>query len=54
MGNDGIFCSHLEYIMVIWYILCLLGNLCSANLVYFPHFGIVCQNKSGNPDVHHR
>jgi hypothetical protein len=31
----GIFCTHLVYFMVIWYI--------------FPHFGMLYQEKSGNP-----
>jgi hypothetical protein len=31
----GIFCCHLVYFMFIWYI--------------FPRFGILCQEKSGNP-----
>jgi hypothetical protein len=39
MENDGIFYGHLEYFTVIWYIL----------WPYFPHFGMLCQEKSGNP-----
>jgi hypothetical protein len=34
----GIFCGHLVYFMFIWYI--------------YPRFGILCQEKSGNPDAH--
>jgi hypothetical protein len=33
----GIFCGHLEHFMVIWYI--------------FPRFGMLHQEKSGNPGV---
>jgi hypothetical protein len=49
MENAGIFYGHWEYFTVIWYILWPFCNVCSGNLVYFPHFGIMCQEKSGNP-----
>jgi hypothetical protein len=34
---------HVVYFVVIWYISSLLG--------IFSHFGMLCQEKSGNPDV---
>jgi hypothetical protein len=34
--------GHLGYFMTIWYILCSSG-------VFFPGFGIMYQEKSGNP-----
>jgi hypothetical protein len=43
----------LEYFIVIWNILqsfgIPIGTYCCGNLVYFPRFGILCQEKSGNP-----
>jgi hypothetical protein len=48
MENAGIFNVHLEYIMVIWNILWPFGNVVVIWYI-FPHFGIVCQEKSGNP-----
>jgi hypothetical protein len=57
----GIFYGHLVYFMAIWYILWPFGNLVGilyilwpfGNLVairlIFPRFGILCQEKSGNP-----
>jgi hypothetical protein len=36
-GHFGIFCDHLVYFMTIWYI--------------FPRFGMLCREKSGNPDL---
>jgi hypothetical protein len=52
--------KRLVYYMAIWNILWPFGiyyghseywnsNLCSVNLVYFPHFGTLYQEKSGNP-----
>jgi hypothetical protein len=49
MEKNGIFYGDLEYITVFWYNCGPFGNLCSGKLVNFPHFGIVCQEKSGNP-----
>jgi hypothetical protein len=51
MEEVGIFFGHLEYLtainivqfLAIWYF--------SGHLVYFPRFGIMCQEKSGNPDL---
>jgi hypothetical protein len=45
MENVGIFYGHLEYFTAIWYILWPFGNL----LYNFPLFGILCEEKSGNP-----
>jgi hypothetical protein len=48
MEKIGIFYRHLEYIMVIWYI-----SWPSPNLVAIwyrlPRFGLLSQEKSGNP-----
>jgi hypothetical protein len=41
----GIFCGHLVYIFVIWYIC----GIFYGYLVYFSRFGILYQEKSGNP-----
>jgi hypothetical protein len=48
MENAGIFYGHLEYFTVIWYIL---WPFCNAVLIWyiFPRFGLLCQEKSGNP-----
>jgi hypothetical protein len=43
LENVDMFYGHLKYFMTIWY------NLCS--LVHFFGFGIVHQEKSGNPGV---
>jgi hypothetical protein len=45
MGKVGIFHGHLEYIMANWYILWAFGFL----VAHFSRFGILCQEKSGNP-----
>jgi hypothetical protein len=45
----GIFCGHLVYFVVIWYILWSFGIFC-GHLVYFFRFGMLYQEKSGNPD----
>jgi hypothetical protein len=41
------FYGHLVYFMAIWYIL---WPLCNVVVIWyiFPHFGILCQGKSGN------
>jgi hypothetical protein len=46
--NAGIFYGHLEYFTVIWYILWTFGNVVVTWYI-FPRFGILCQEKSGNP-----
>jgi hypothetical protein len=49
MKNVGIFYAHLEYIMAIWCILWSFGNFVIFGRYIFHHFGILCQEKSGNP-----
>jgi hypothetical protein len=51
MENVVIYSAHLEYFMIIRYILWNLGNFI-AILVFFPRFGILYQEKSGNPALH--
>jgi hypothetical protein len=46
----GLFHGHLEYIAAIWYISLPFGNL-AAIWNISPCFGILCHEKSGNPDV---
>jgi hypothetical protein len=48
MENTSIFYGHLEYFTVIWYILWTFGNVVVISYI-FPLFGIMCQEKSGNP-----
>jgi hypothetical protein len=48
MENVGIFYDHLVYFTAIGNTLWPFGIFCS-NLVYFPRFGILDQEKSGNP-----
>jgi hypothetical protein len=48
MENAGIFYVHLEYFMVIWYILWLFGNVVVIWYI-FTRFGKLCREKSGNP-----
>jgi hypothetical protein len=43
------FYGHWAYLTAIWYILLLFGTL-NGNLVYFPSFGMLYQEKSGNPE----
>jgi hypothetical protein len=45
----GMFYDHLVCFMTIWYILWPFGIFC-VHLVYFSGFGIMYQEKSGNPD----
>jgi hypothetical protein len=48
MENAGIFYGHFGIFTVSWYILWPFGNV--AVIWYsFPRFGILCQEKSGNP-----
>jgi hypothetical protein len=44
-----IFYGHLEYFMEIWNILCPLGTF-YIHLAHFSGFGIMYQEKSGNPE----
>jgi hypothetical protein len=48
MRNAGIFYGHLEYFTVIYYILWPFG-IVVVILYIFSRFGILCQEKSGNP-----
>jgi hypothetical protein len=48
LENVDIFYGHLEYFMNIWDILQPFGTFC-VNLVHFSGFGIMHQEKSGNP-----
>jgi hypothetical protein len=41
---------HLECITAIWYTLWVFGNLVALRYI-FPRFGILCHEKSGNPDL---
>jgi hypothetical protein len=41
--------GHFVYCVAIWYILWLFG-IFYGYLVYFSHFGVLYQDKSGNPD----
>jgi hypothetical protein len=49
MEDDGIFYGHLVYFTVFCYILRTFG-IVRGNLVYFSRFGILYEEKSGNPD----
>jgi hypothetical protein len=49
MDKVEIFYGRFEYITAIWKILWAFGNLLAIWYI-FPRFGIVCQEKSGNPD----
>jgi hypothetical protein len=44
----GICCGHSVNFPAIWYILRAFGTFC-GHLVYFSHFGMLYQEKSGNP-----
>jgi hypothetical protein len=46
--GKGKFWAHLEYITAIWYILLSFGNF-MVIWYTFSRFGILCQEKSGNP-----
>jgi hypothetical protein len=50
MEDDGIFYGHLVYFTVFCYILRTFG-IVRGNLVYFSRFGILYEEKSGNPDM---
>jgi hypothetical protein len=43
----GIFYDHFEYFMTIWYILSQFG-------IFFPRFGMLYQEKCGNPALYRR
>jgi hypothetical protein len=48
MEDTGIFYDRLVKFPAIWYIYGTFGILC-GHLVYFPRFGILYHEKSGNP-----
>jgi hypothetical protein len=48
MEDSGIFYGHSVNLPAIWYILRHFGIFC-GHLVYFPRFGILYHEKSGNP-----
>jgi hypothetical protein len=48
MENAGTFYGHVEYFTAIWYILWPFGNVAVIWFI-FPHFGVLGQEKSGNP-----
>jgi hypothetical protein len=48
MEKVVLFYIHLKYIRAIWYILWPLGNSVAIWFIS-PRFGILCQEKSGNP-----
>jgi hypothetical protein len=48
IDNVGIFYGHLKYFATIWYDSWTYGLFCGI-LVNFPSFGMLCQEKSGNP-----
>jgi hypothetical protein len=50
MKDVGIIYGHLVHFTVYWYILLTFGILC-GNLVYFSRFGILYQEKFGNPGL---
>jgi hypothetical protein len=49
MEDVGVFYGHLVHFAVFCYILLTFG-IVRSNLVYFPRFGILYQEKSGNSD----
>jgi hypothetical protein len=49
MENVGLLYVLLVFVTDIWYILWLFGDFV-AILYIFPCLGILCQEKSGNPD----
>jgi hypothetical protein len=49
MEDVGVFYGHLVHFTVFCYILWTLG-IVRGNLVHFSRFGILHQEKSGNPD----
>jgi hypothetical protein len=51
MENVGICYSRLQYITAIWRILLIFGTLVKIWYI-FPHFDLLCQEKSGNPGQH--
>jgi hypothetical protein len=54
MEHAGIFDNHLEHFRAIWYILRPFDNVVVIWYAFFPLFGTLCQEKSGNPAYIHR
>jgi hypothetical protein len=52
MEDVGIVYGHLVHFKVFCYILWAFGIVC-GHLVYFSRFGILCEDKSGNPASKH-
>jgi hypothetical protein len=52
MEDDGIFYGHLVHSTVFCYSILLTIGIVRGNLVSFPRFGILYQEKSGNPAGH--
>jgi hypothetical protein len=52
MENVGVFYCHLEYLKANWYTNYMAFLYFSGLLVYFPRFGRLYHEKSGNPVVH--
>jgi hypothetical protein len=52
MEDDGTFYGHLVHFTVFCYILSTFG-IVHGNLLHFSHFGILHQEKSGNPVAPH-
>jgi hypothetical protein len=50
MENTGIFYGHLGYFTVVWNILWPFHNVVAIWYI-FPYLGILCQEKSGNPEL---
>jgi hypothetical protein len=50
MENAGKFYGHLKYFTVNWYILWPFGNVVVIWYIFL-RFGILCQEKSGNPGL---
>jgi hypothetical protein len=52
MDNVGMFYGRLEYFRAYWYIYVIrpFGIVC-CHLVFYPRFGILFQEKSGNPGL---
>jgi hypothetical protein len=54
MENLGVFYDHLVYFTAIGNILWPFGIFCGNLVLFFPRFGILDQEKSGNPDFNRR
>jgi hypothetical protein len=49
MENIVIYSGHLDYFAIIGYIVGEFGNFVVLGYI-FPRFGVLCSEKSGNPD----